>query len=119
MHQLDAYSSRDGREKRGKTLRISFGIVWPRQQSPHEAKSTTNAFWILFFSSSHKQNFTITIELITNKRGGGRTYDKVTSFGGLFVEAQLNALSYFENEILVLGIIPLLSFRSPPSSSLF
>ena len=56
---------------------------------------------------SHKPNFTIMTELIMNvanfnnstKGFGGRTYDKVTNFGGRFFEAQLNALSYFENEI--------------------
>ena len=48
---------------------------------------------------------------------GGRTYDKVTSFGELFGEAQLNALSYFENEILVLRIIPLLPLPAPPPPS--
>ena len=53
----------------------------------------------------------------STKGFGGRTYDKVTNFGGRFFEAQLNALSYFENEILVLGIIPPLSLSAPPPPS--
>ena len=40
VHQLDAYSSRDGQEKTDKTLRISFGIVRPSQQPPHAANPT-------------------------------------------------------------------------------
>ena len=56
VHQLDAYSSRDGQEKTDKTLRISFGIVRPSQQPPHAANPT--AVFCISFSSSHNHETT-------------------------------------------------------------
>ena len=49
-------------------------------------------------------------------KGQDKLMTKSQVLADFLLKAQLNALSYFENEILVLGIIPLLS---PSAPSLF
>ena len=56
--------------------------------------------------------------LITQQKGlGVELMTRSQVLADVFFEAQLNALSYFENEILVLGIIPPLSLSAPPPPS--